>query len=70
MASGRGRRACVPIGYHAAAIAVNASTRFTDGSWVWARWVSRRRLHARGPISLAELTTATWIYEGEGTIRP
>ena len=60
-------------GVDAAAIAVNASTRFTGGGQLGLGaevGISTQKLHARGPMGLAELTTTTWIYEGEGTIRP
>lgn len=56
-----------------AAIAINASTRFTDGGQVGLGaeiGISTQKLHARGPMGLSELTTSTWIIEGEGTIRP
>ena len=60
-------------GVDAAAIAINASTRLTDGGQLGLGaevGISTQKLHARGPMGLAELTTTTWIYEGEGTIRP
>lgn len=56
-----------------AAIAINASTRFTDGGQVGLGaeiGISTQKLHARGPMGLSELTTSTWIIEGDGTVRP
>ena len=66
--------AAFTAGVDAAAIAVNASTRFTDG----ARFgfgaeigISTQKLHARGPVGLPELTTTTWVYTGHGqTVGP
>ncbi|MFV0427292.1 MAG: glutamate-5-semialdehyde dehydrogenase [Beutenbergiaceae bacterium] len=55
-----------------AAIMVNASTRFTDGGELGLGaeiGISTQKLHARGPMGLAELTTSTWIVEGEGHVR-
>ena len=60
-------------GVDAAAIAINASTRFTDGGQLGLGagvGISTQKLHARGPMGLGELTTTTWVYEGDGTIRP
>ncbi len=55
-----------------AAIMVNASTRFTDGGEFGLGaeiGISTQKLHARGPMGLAELTTTTWVVHGEGQIR-
>ena len=56
----------------AACIYVNASTRFTDGG-VFGMGaeigISTQKLHVRGPIGLKELTTFTWLAEGDGQIR-
>ncbi|HHT40899.1 MAG TPA: glutamate-5-semialdehyde dehydrogenase [Actinomyces sp.] len=60
-------------GVDAAAIAVNASTRFTDGGQLGLGaelGISTQKLHARGPMGLEELTTWTWIIEGDGHVRP
>jgi glutamate-5-semialdehyde dehydrogenase len=55
-----------------AAIMVNASTRFTDGGELGLGaelGISTQKLHARGPMGLAELTTTTWVVTGEGHVR-
>lgn len=55
-----------------AAVYVNASTRFTDGSALGLGAevaVSTQKLHARGPMALEELTTYKWVIIGEGHIR-
>ena len=60
-------------GMDSAAIMVNASTRFTDGGQLGLGaelGISTQKLHARGPMGLSELTTTTWIVEGDGHIRP
>ncbi len=56
----------------AAAVMVNASTRFTDGYELGMGaeiGISTQKLHARGPMALPELTTAKWIVEGDGHVR-
>jgi len=55
-----------------AAVYVNASTRFTDGSQLGLGAevaISTQRLHARGPMALKELTTYKWVIMGENHIR-
>jgi glutamate-5-semialdehyde dehydrogenase len=55
-----------------AAVYVNASTRFTDGSQLGLGAevaISTQKLHARGPMALRELTTYKWIIVGEGHVR-
>ena len=55
-----------------AAIMVNASTRFTDGGQFGLGaeiGISTQKLHARGPMGLAELTTTTWVVYGNGQVR-
>jgi glutamate-5-semialdehyde dehydrogenase len=59
-------------GLDSAAIMINASTRFTDGEQFGFGaeiGISNQKLHARGPMGLAELTTTTWVVTGEGQIR-
>ncbi|WP_252216560.1 glutamate-5-semialdehyde dehydrogenase [Clostridium sp. VAP41] len=56
----------------AAAVYVNASTRFTDGcefGFGAEIGISTQKLHARGPMGLNELTTTKYIIYGNGQIR-
>jgi len=57
----------------AAAVFVNASTRFNDGGQLGLGAeiaVSTQKLHARGPMGLEELTTYKWVVIGDGHVRP
>jgi glutamate-5-semialdehyde dehydrogenase len=56
----------------AAAVLVNASTRFVDGEELGFGaeiGISTQKLHARGPMGLRELTTLKFVIHGEGQIR-
>lgn len=56
----------------AAAVYVNASTRFTDGGefgFGAEIGISTQKLHARGPMGLKELTTVKYLINGNGQIR-
>lgn len=56
----------------AAAVYVNASTRFTDGGefgFGAEIGISTQKLHARGPMGLKELTTIKYLINGNGQIR-
>jgi len=57
----------------AAAVYINASTRFTDGfefGFGAEIGISTQKLHARGPMGLKELTTNKYIIYGNGQVRP
>ena len=56
----------------AAAVMVNASTRFTDGGefgFGAEIGISTQKLHARGPMGLRELTTTKYVVVGDGQVR-
>ena len=64
------KRFCEQV--NAAAVYVNASTRFTDGFELGLGaelGISTQKLHRRGPIGLRALTTLKWVIYGEGQVR-
>ncbi|WP_345802696.1 glutamate-5-semialdehyde dehydrogenase [Microbacterium sp. AZCO] len=55
-----------------AVVMVNTSTRFTDGGefgFGAEVGISTQKLHARGPMGLAELTSSKWLARGSGQVR-
>ena len=56
----------------AAAVLVNASTRFVDGEELGLGaeiGISTQKLHARGPMGLEALTSVRWVVRGDGQVR-
>ncbi len=56
----------------AAAVVINASTRFTDGGefgFGAEIGISTQKLHARGPMGLTEMTSTKYVVTGDGQVR-
>ena len=65
-------QAAFAAGVDSAAVYINASTRFTDGGQFGLgceMGISTQKLHARGPLGLAELCTFKFVVRGEGQVR-
>ncbi len=59
-------------GIDAAAVLVNASSRFVDGGefgFGAEIGISTQKLHARGPMGLSEMTSSKYVIEGDGQVR-
>jgi glutamate-5-semialdehyde dehydrogenase len=72
VADSAGAIADFTAGVDAAAVLVNASTRFTDGGefgFGAEIGISTQKLHARGPLGLPELTSTTYVVTGGGHTR-
>ncbi|MDR3651067.1 MAG: gamma-glutamyl-phosphate reductase, partial [Acidimicrobiales bacterium] len=64
------QRFCAEV--DAAAVVVNASTRFVDGGELGLGseiGISTQKLHARGPMGLRELTCVKYVVHGDGQVR-